>query len=179
MNPSPPAATTQRATPGRPCPGEGPGRARCGPTTRARAVKAGLRGCSRRRHYLRPISRIGRRLPAHATSLGKALLAERTEAEVHKLLGAPLTALTEHTLTDYDALTADLARTRERGYAVDHEENTLGLRCFGVAIRTEFPARDALSCSLPIARLTEVGEATIVHALLAARERLEASTSRR
>jgi IclR family transcriptional regulator, acetate operon repressor len=124
-------------------------------------------------HYLRPISRVGRRLPAYATSLGKALLAERPDDEVRELLPARLVGLTPHTLTEHDGLAADLALTRSRGYAVDHEENVLGLRCFGVAVRYQRPARDAISCSVPLARLTAGREEQIVSALLAARERLE------
>jgi DNA-binding IclR family transcriptional regulator len=124
-------------------------------------------------HYLRPISRVGRRLPAHTTSLGKALLAEHTDDEVRGMLPAHLVALTPHTLTDHAQLAADLALTRSRGYAVDHEENVLGLRCFGVAVRYQRPARDAISCSVPVARLTAGREEQIASALLAARDRLE------
>jgi DNA-binding IclR family transcriptional regulator len=131
------------------------------------------------KHYLRPISRVGRRLPAHTTSLGKALLAELPDPDVRKLLGDPLTALTENTLTDHDALAADLAATRDRGYAVDNEENTIGIRCYGVALHTGHPARDSLSCSVPVARATETSELQIVNALFTARGRLERMTRRR
>jgi IclR family transcriptional regulator, acetate operon repressor len=124
-------------------------------------------------HYLRPISRVGRRLPAHTTSLGKALLAERSDEEVRAMLPAGLTALTPYTLVDPVALAADLDGTRRRGYAIDHEENTLGLRCFGAALRYRQPARDAVSCSVPVARLAEGREEQIVAALLTARARLE------
>jgi DNA-binding IclR family transcriptional regulator len=124
-------------------------------------------------HYLRPMSRVGRRLPAYATSLGKALLAERTEAEVAQLFEAGLTALTPNTIVDPNALAADLAETRQRGYSVDHEENVLGVRCFGAALRYQHPARDAISCSVPVARLTPGRDRQIVDALLAARDRLE------
>jgi DNA-binding IclR family transcriptional regulator len=124
-------------------------------------------------HYLRPISRVGRRLPAHTTSLGKALLAERPAAEVREMLPADLVALTPHTLVEPGALAADLAAARRRGYAVDHEENTVGLRCFGVALRYRQPARDAISCSVPVARLSAGREKQIVTALLAARDRLD------
>jgi IclR family acetate operon transcriptional repressor len=124
-------------------------------------------------HYLRLISRVGRRLPAHTTSLGKALLAERTDAEVHAMLPATLTSLTANTLVDRDALDADLAATRQRGYAIDKEENEIGLRCFGAALRYRRPARDAISCSVPVARLTPGREEELVRALLTARERLD------
>ncbi len=125
-------------------------------------------------HYLRPISRVGRRLPAHTTSLGKALLAERDPADVRALLPAVLVPLTTHTLVEHAALAADLATARRRGYAVDREENTVGLRCFGVALRYRQPARDAISCSVPVARLSRGREEQIVSALLAARDRLDA-----
>jgi DNA-binding IclR family transcriptional regulator len=131
------------------------------------------------KHYLRPISRVGRRLPAHTTSLGKALLAEMPEPSVRKLLGEPLQPLTEHTLTDHDRLAADLAETRLRGYAVDEQENTVGVRCYGVALHVSDPARDALSCSIPIARLSDDSENRIVEALFTARFRLERLTGRR
>jgi DNA-binding IclR family transcriptional regulator len=124
-------------------------------------------------HYLRPMSRVGRRLPAHTTSLGKALLAERTDQEVRAMLPDRLAALTPHTLTDHAALAADLDATRQRGYAVDHEENVLGVRCFGAALRYQRPARDAISCSVPMARLTPGREEQLVDALLNARARLE------
>jgi DNA-binding IclR family transcriptional regulator len=116
---------------------------------------------------------VGRRLPAHTTSLGKALLAERDDREVRAMLPGELVQLTPHTLADHDALAADLAATRARGYAIDHEENVVGLRCFGAALRYQSPARDAISCSVPVARLTPGREEQIVQALLTARERLE------
>jgi DNA-binding IclR family transcriptional regulator len=124
------------------------------------------------RHYLRPFSRVGRRLPAYATSLGKAMLAERPDADVEKLVPADAAKLTEHTL-DRPSLLADLAAVRDRGYAIDDEEGTIGLRCFGVALRYDSPAVDAISCSVPIARLTPDAERTIVAALAKARTTIE------
>ncbi|OLB80893.1 MAG: IclR family transcriptional regulator, partial [Actinobacteria bacterium 13_2_20CM_2_71_6] len=123
-------------------------------------------------HYLRPMSRVGRRMPAYCTSLGKALLAERTDDEVRAILPDELAGLTRHTIVDHAILAQDLAATRERGYAVDHEENVIGVRCFGAAVRYQQPARDAISCSVPVARLTPGREEQIAEALLTARERL-------
>jgi len=124
-------------------------------------------------HYLRPMSRVGRRMPAYSTSLGKALLAERTDEQVRGLLPEPMAGLTPNTIVDPDLLARDLATTRARGYAVDQEENVVGVCCFGAALRYQRPARDAISCSVPVARLTAGREQQIVDALLAARERLE------
>jgi DNA-binding IclR family transcriptional regulator len=128
-------------------------------------------------HYLRPFSRVGRRLPAYATSLGKAILAERPDAEVEKLVPADVPRLTGHTL-DRPGLLADLALVRERGYAVDNEEGTVGLCCFGVALRYGVPVVDAISCSVPLARLAPETERKIVGALARARETIERAAFR-
>ncbi len=71
-----------------------------------------------------------------------------------------------------------LHQVREQGFAVDREENTLGLRCFGVAIPYRTPARDAISCSVPVARLTPAHEQMIKDALFDARDRLTLATRR-
>ena len=113
-------------------------------------------------HQLRLTSRVGRRLPAHATSLGKALLAERTDAQVDALLPEELVALTPRTLTSRQDLFADLAETRERGYAVERGENTAGLGCFAVALDSKSPATDAISCSVPSVRLDDADHAAQV-----------------
>jgi DNA-binding IclR family transcriptional regulator len=117
-------------------------------------------------HHLRVVSRVGRRLPAHATSLGKALLAERSPEEVEALLPDRLVAVTADTVTDRAALRDQLARFRAQGYAHEREENTPGLGCFAVALPYRTPVIDALSCSAPIARLTTEHEREIVTELL-------------
>ncbi|MBB6119948.1 IclR family transcriptional regulator domain-containing protein [Nocardiopsis algeriensis] len=125
------------------------------------------------RHYLRPFSRVGRRLPAHATALGKALLAERTDAQVDALLPEKLQALTEATITTREELFADLARVRERGYATEDGENVEGVRCLAVALRYDRPAVDVISCSVPSARYSDALAADAVDALMEARTLLE------
>ena len=64
------------------------------------------------RHALRMYSAVGRRLPAHATGLGKAVLSQFDPAEVQRRLDWPLERLTPSTVTDPDALLAQLAETR-------------------------------------------------------------------
>src|SRR3954453_7603462 len=78
--------------------------------------------------YLRTISRVGRRLPAHAGALGKALLAQRPDADIPE---APYEGLTRPSRTSRPALLADLAGVRTRGYSVDREEAVLGIVGFG------------------------------------------------
>jgi DNA-binding IclR family transcriptional regulator len=123
--------------------------------------------------YLRAHSRVGRRLPAYSTALGKALLAELDGAELQEHLPDELMPITTNTITDQAALIADLAVAREQGHAVDREENTAGVHCFAVPLRYAAPASDAISCSVPLARLTPAREKDIVTALQRARDQME------
>lgn len=127
--------------------------------------------------YLRTISRVGRRLPAHAGALGKALLAERPDTELPQ---GPYEARTPRSHTTRDALTADLTQVRDRGYAIDREEGVTGIVGFGFALRVDedTPARDAISCSVPVARLTEERQRRIVAVMGNVREQIEAGLAR-
>jgi DNA-binding IclR family transcriptional regulator len=126
-------------------------------------------------HPLRLFSAIGRRLPAHATALGKALLAERRDEEVDRILRWPLARLTRHTIVEPAALYRELAEVRERGYAVDHEENTDGIVCVARAVPVRGPATDAISLSVPAARLDPDGAERIAAALARAVEQVHAA----
>ncbi|WP_328299353.1 IclR family transcriptional regulator [Streptomyces sp. NBC_00435] len=80
-------------------------------------------------------SRIGTRMPMHATAIGKAVLAHLPPEEVESIVGAAgAPALTPRTLTDRDRLAADLSRVRTRGYAVDDEEHEPSVRCLGAPV---------------------------------------------
>ncbi|MEU4802414.1 IclR family transcriptional regulator [Actinosynnema sp. NPDC023587] len=116
-------------------------------------------------HHLRVVSRVGRRLPAHATSPGKALLAARGPQEVDAILPTRLEPLTPSTVVDRPALHAQLAGFRAAGYAREREENTAGLGCYAVALTYRTPVLDALSCSVPLGRLDPEHERRIVEAL--------------
>ncbi|ADB33989.1 transcriptional regulator, IclR family [Kribbella flavida DSM 17836] len=104
----------------------------------------------------RATSRVGRQLPAYATSLGKALLAELTLTEVSLAVPAdPLPGLTPHTVPNQVELAIELEQTRQRGYSLEREQNTLGLGCIGVPVPYRIPATDAISCSIPIDQCTD------------------------
>lgn len=117
------------------------------------------------RQYQRATSRVGRRLPTHATALGKALLADRFGPDRERHVPAELTSLTPRTISDRAVLDEALETARVRGYATDDEENTPGLRCFAVALHYARPAQDAISVSIPVARLTAGRERDLVEAL--------------
>ena len=74
-------------------------------------------------------SEIGKSFPLHCTGLGKSLLAHTKPEITEEILSKPLDARTHNTITDPGELKRELARVREQGYAVDHEEITRGLIC--------------------------------------------------
>jgi DNA-binding IclR family transcriptional regulator len=105
---------------------------------------------------VRMASRIGRRNPAHCTSVGKAIMAFLPESEVDDILRQHgLQRMTPKTLTTPAALKAELKSIRERGYAIDNEENEEGVRCIGAPV-LDHGARPiaAISISAPSFRLT-------------------------
>ena len=119
------------------------------------------------KQYTRIQSRVGRRLPAYATALGKSLLAERFGVERDAHVPSALTPLTTDTVVDRAALDEVLEEVRVRGYATDNQENTPGLKCFAVALRYCSPPQDAISASIPVERLNPQREREIVDALRA------------
>lgn len=79
-------------------------------------------------------ARAGLRSSLHSTAMGKSILAHLPERELAGLLGGKLTAFTARTITEKQALRRELARVRERGWAVDNQEDSHGARCVGAPI---------------------------------------------
>lgn len=114
---------------------------------------------------------LGQREFAHATAAGKAILAAMTDDEVRSLLGeGPLERRTSHTIASIETLLADLAIARQRGFAVDDEEDADGVLCVGAAIFDHSAAcLGALSVTgikldLPGWRIDEIGQQVRQHA---------------
>lgn len=80
------------------------------------------------------LSRMGSRLPLHATGVGKVLLAEAPPAVLEEAL-ASLTPLTVRTITDPARLLRDMAETRRRGYARTTDEMDIGSASIAVPVR--------------------------------------------
>ncbi|MBK0420002.1 helix-turn-helix domain-containing protein [Leucobacter sp. CSA1] len=79
---------------------------------------------------------IGTTFPAHATSMGRVLLAALPEEELSAVLSQhPPTPLTERTIVDREALLRELARVREQGWAIVDGELEAGLRSVAVPVR--------------------------------------------
>jgi DNA-binding IclR family transcriptional regulator len=96
-------------------------------------------------------SRVGSRLPALCTGLGKAMLAFSPPGITLKVLEKPVPQLTARTVVTPARLTRSLAFARRSGVAVDNEGASLGARCVAAPILcagSRGPA-GALSLTLP------------------------------
>jgi IclR family acetate operon transcriptional repressor len=109
------------------------------------------------RQMMRAFARPGGRVPLHCSSVGKALLSALPDAKLSKVLyrhGLP--QVTPKTIDTATALRADLALSRERGYAIDDEEHAVGLRCVAAVIFDENAEPvAAVSLSGPMARIPD------------------------
>jgi IclR family transcriptional regulator, KDG regulon repressor len=74
-------------------------------------------------------SRVGRRAPSHATSIGKALVAWAEDDTLNQVRNHPMASFTSNTITTIEAWEAELATVRGQGYALDLEEFEEGLCC--------------------------------------------------
>jgi len=80
------------------------------------------------------VSKIGSRLPMHATGVGKVLLAYAPD-EVQRAVLADLRRITPYTRTQPGRLRHDLARARQEGFAQTNEEMSLGACSVAVPVR--------------------------------------------
>lgn len=77
----------------------------------------------------------GTRSPLHASGIGKALLAFGRPDVLRACLGGNgLTRFTDRTLVTPEALSADMARIRARGFSFDDEERSRGMRCIAAPV---------------------------------------------
>ena len=107
------------------------------------------------RHTMRMFTEVGRLVDLHSTGVGKALLARLDDARaLDHVRRIGLAGRTDHTLVTEQSLLADLALVRERGYALDEQEQEIGVRCVAVAVGEPMPWL-AVSVSGPVTRMTD------------------------
>lgn len=80
-------------------------------------------------------SSIGAKSPAHASAMGKVLLAGLPQEKLNQVIAhRVLEKFTPQTITDQSQLAAELKTVKKQGYATDYEERFLGIRCVGAPI---------------------------------------------
>lgn len=105
---------------------------------------------------LQMVDRTGAQRPAHATALGKVLLAALNDEQVRQFLGAvPPRKFTAKTIVERDALLREIEEVRRKGIAYDDGEFDAEIRCVAVPVR-DFAGRvaGAVGISGPVWRLS-------------------------
>lgn len=116
---------------------------------------------------VRMASRIGTRVPMHSSSVGKAWLASIPPDEMREtVLRLTLSAQTEHAITSREILLDEIAKTRERGFALDLQENELEICCYGQPVidrRGKVVA--CISVSIPLYRFDTLPSAHVTESM--------------
>ncbi|MEV5541783.1 IclR family transcriptional regulator [Saccharopolyspora shandongensis] len=103
---------------------------------------------------------LGHALPLHASANGKAVLANSGPEVLKRLFADELPRYTDNTITDPDQMLAELARIRDRGFALNHGEWRADVGSVAAAV-LDGPEKPiaSLSVNIPMSRLTEENEA--------------------
>lgn len=132
------------------------------------------------KHAVRHDPGPGKRIPIHATAAGKAILAFLPDERIDEIIDRRgLPGRTDNTITDSEQLHAELDSIRERGYAVNKEENVQGVRAIGAPILPNDRVIGALSISGPAQRIKEKesqSEQNLLNLLLSSAKELEIKT---
>lgn len=103
---------------------------------------------------VRVAPRLGKSLPAHCTSTGKALLSEFSNEQIKRLYPAEqLEVVTPNSIGTRTELLEVLVKTRHDGYAVNRQESENGVASVAVPIHVASGIRLAINASAPVQRL--------------------------
>ena len=133
--------------------------------------------CVESPNALRVASRVGTRMWAHCTSVGKAWLACETDDTIRaRYPEAKLPALTDRSITARSTLMTALLETRRRGYATNEGESELGVGSVSTAVRdrTGKPLV-SISVSFPLVRMPKERVTQLGAAVMRIRDAVEAN----
>lgn len=117
---------------------------------------------------MRMASQVGLARPLYCSAVGKAIMAQMKDEEVEYIWKhSVIEKKTQHTITALTKLKMELDTVRKNGYALDNEENEIGVRCIGACVLNHKgqPAY-AFSISAPTGRMTDDRIAALVREVL-------------
>jgi DNA-binding IclR family transcriptional regulator len=108
-------------------------------------------------HAVWTYSTVGKRFHLHQTAAGKSILSQLPDERVEAIVDEwGLPTATANTVTDADALLAELESVRERGVAFNHEEQLDGVKAVGVPVNgADGQVIGAFSVASPANRMTD------------------------
>lgn len=105
---------------------------------------------------VRLVSSRGGTLPAHCTSVGKALLAYLPKDELERIIAGGLPRMTSHSITSGPRLREELIKVRQQGHSYESGESTPGVTCVAAPVRGhDGEVVASLSVSVPDLRWPE------------------------
>lgn len=105
---------------------------------------------------IRMVSHVGMVHPMYCSGVGKAIMATMSTDEIAQIWNESIIEKkTEHTITDFEQFKQVIQKIRANGYALDDEENELGVRCIAACIYDyRRDVKYAFSISGPVNRMT-------------------------
>jgi DNA-binding IclR family transcriptional regulator len=121
--------------------------------------------------------KIGSRLPAAFTATGKAFLMQMSDSEIRRLYDGQFPVpLTRYSVSGIESLLTELQNFRSLGYSIDHEQVTVGMRCYATTI---FNSQNHVIAGLAVSVPADPADASEEERILTTLERLAKVISRR
>lgn len=124
---------------------------------------------------VRLISMVGKSIPLYCSGVGKALLADMKDEKVKEIWDhSEIRKLTDYTVVDFVKFQNLIADVRKNGYAMDNEENELGVRCIAVSLKgLHRKPSYAISVSAPKDRMDDARMEQFTHLILDTKQRIQ------
>lgn len=123
---------------------------------------------------VRLVSMVGKSIPLYCSGVGKAMLAQMSDDTIKAIWQqSNIKQLTDYTITDFNDFKQVIQTIRKKGYALDKEENELGVRCIAVSLR-DFDNKPAyaISISAPKDRMSDMRIEKLKTMILETKERI-------
>lgn len=130
------------------------------------------------RNVVRLVSMVGKSIPLYCSGVGKAMLADMPDSKILSVWNqSEIQKITEYTITDFSLFQEAIQDIRQKGYALDNEENEPGVRCIAVSLKS-FQGKPsyALSISAPKDRMENSRIEELKEMILNTKEKISQET---
>lgn len=126
---------------------------------------------------VRMISMVGKSIPLYCSGVGKAILADMPDTKIESIWKQSfIQQLTEHTVTRFVDFMNLIEETRRSGYALDNEENEIGVRCIAVSLKGyNGKSTYAISISAPKDRMSDARILELKEMILKTKQQIESN----
>ena len=126
---------------------------------------------------VRMISMVGKSIPLYCSGVGKAILADMPNSKIESIWKLSfIHQLTEHTVTRFVDFMNLIEETRRSGYALDNEENEIGVRCIAVSLKSyNGKSTYAISISAPKDRMSDNRILELKEMILKTKQQIESN----